>query len=280
MNSRSSACSARTSVTEPVRAAPALNINLSWSTVSASGMRPPNEDALAEGQCDNMVCFVMADGAGGHARGDVAARTVVETVRRRFLREAEFSPQALHRYIDAARSAVALGKRQPGQHDMSATVALVLIDQRQRRALWSHLGDTRIYLFRRGRARQLTKDHSVAQQFVDAGYVAPEQLRGHPQRHLLFAAIGADHVMPVEAGGDALAVEHGDAMLICTDGFWEWVLEADMEACLAASATSADWLTAMCAIGHRNAHAAARPRDNFSACAICLSEPAAGQGWP
>ena len=250
-----------------------LNINLVWSTVSAPGMRTPNEDALADGQRDNMVCFVMADGAGGHARGDVAARTVVETVRGHFLREAEFSQQALRHYISAAGAAVELGKRQPGQHDMSATVALLLIDQRQRRALWSHLGDTRIYLFRDGRARQLTKDHSVAQQFVDAGYVAPEQLRGHPQRHLLFAAIGAEHVVPAETGSDALVLLHGDAILICTDGFWESVLEADMESCLAAADSSAAWLTAMCAVGHRNASAAAKPRDNFSACAICLAEP-------
>lgn len=258
---------------ETATAVTPLNINLAWSTVSAPGMRLPNEDALADGQRDNMVCFVMADGAGGHARGDVAARTVVETVRNRFLRAAEFSQQALREYIAAADTAVELGKRHAGQHDMSATVALVLIDQRQRRALWSHLGDTRIYLFRDGRARQLTKDHSVAQQFVDAGYVAPEQLRGHPQRHLLFAAIGAEQVMPAEAGPDALAVRHGDAMLVCTDGFWESVLESDMEACLAAATSSADWLTAMCAVGHRNANTSSKPRDNFSACAICLAEP-------
>jgi serine/threonine protein phosphatase PrpC len=261
--------------------------------MSATGTRLVNEDALGEGQRDNMVCFVMADGAGGHARGDVAARTVVDTVRNYFLQQPAFSAAALAQYTGAASEAVERGKQLAGQHDMSATVAVVLIDQRQRQVLWSHVGDTRVYLFRDGRAQQLTRDHSVAQQLVDAGYIAQQRLRGHPQRHLLYAAIGAD---PGQAqaqtlydnhddgdntddgaddgahGSDSepLALSHGDAMLICTDGFWESVLESDMEASLALSADSAAWLTAMCAIGHRNATASGKHRDNFTACAICL----------
>lgn len=259
---------------DPRPSAPPVNLNLSWSKISAVGTRDINEDALSEGQLDNMVCFVMSDGAGGHACGDIAAHIVVDTVRRSFLREATFSPRAVLAYIETAIAAVMQSKRRvPEQQDMSATVATVLIDQRNRRALWAHLGDTRVYLFRNKRLRAVTKDHSVAQQFVDAGYAAPEQLRSHPQRHVLFAAIGVEGAATGPVSGEPVSLGDGDALLICTDGFWEAVLESDMESCLGDADSSAEWLTAMCIIGDHRAAATHKARDNYSACAIWLREP-------
>lgn len=253
---------------------PPVNINLSWSKISATGMRATNEDAQGEGQLDNMVCFIMSDGAGGHASGDIAAHIVVDAVRRHFLREATFSPRALLCYIQGAITAVMQSKRRiPAQADMSATVATVLIDQANRRALWAHLGDTRVYLFRNDKLHEVTKDHSVAQQFVDAGYAKPAQLRGHPQRHVLFAAIGVEGGAPPAVSSAPVEVRDGDALLICTDGFWESVLESDMENSLVMANSSAEWLTAMCLIGESNAAASHKVRDNYSACAIWLREP-------
>lgn len=252
------------------------NINLSWANISATGMRASNQDAMGEAQQDDMVCFVMSDGAGGHEGGEVAARIVVDTVLSEFLRESSFGVRAMHSYAECAMARVAQGKHlAPRQHDMSATIATVLIDQSNRQALWAHLGDTRIYLFRHDKLHRVTKDHSVAQQFIDAGYGQADQLRLHPQRNILFAAVGAEGGTEAAVTSEAVKIEDGDAFLVCTDGFWEWVLEADMEATLAAARTSQEWLIAMGRIADANVNAAQKLRDNYSVFAIWVIEPAA-----
>lgn len=253
-----------------------LNINLSWANITATGMRASNQDVMGEAQQDDMVCFVMSDGAGGHAGGEVAAKIVVDAVLQEFLRESSFGVRALLSYVECAIAKVAHGKNLvPRQHDMSATVATVLIDQSNRHALWAHLGDTRIYLFRNRQLHQVTKDHSVAQQFIDAGFAQADQLRLHPQRNILFAAVGAEGDTQAEVTREKVKIQDGDAFLLCTDGFWEWVLEADMESTLAAATTSEQWLIAMNRIADVNVNAAKKIRDNYSVFAIWATEPSA-----
>ncbi len=237
-------------------------------------MRETNEDALAVAQQDDMVCFVMADGAGGHEAGEVAAGIVVDAVLQRFLKESCFGLRALRSYVEAAAYGVAQGKKAaPRRDDMSTTLATLLIDQSNHQALWAHLGDTRIYLFRGGKLLQVTKDHSVAQQFIDAGFARVEQLRGHPRRNTLYGAIGAEPGMPAEATEQAVPLRGGDVFLICTDGFWEWVHEDDMERTLAEAVSSNEWLSAMNKLADAKVAAAEKTRDNYSVFAIWVREP-------
>ncbi len=156
----------------------------------------------------------------------------------------------------------------PKLSDMSSTVAALLIDQQAARAVWAHLGDTRIYLFRGGRLLAVTSDHSLTQQLIEAGYVGADQQRSHPQRNILLAAVGADGEMPVTATEQATALEPGDALLVCSDGLWEWVHEDDMEQSLATTARSDDWLAAMSAMADAAVRAAGKVRDNYSVYAI------------
>lgn len=229
---------------------------------------------MGEAQQDDMVCFVMSDGAGGHEGGEIASRIVVDAVLDQFMTESAFGPRALLSYVESAIAEVAQGKRLvPRQHDMSATIATVLIDASNRHALWAHLGDTRVYLFRANKLHTVTRDHSLAQQLMDAGYGKAVQLRRHPQRNILIAAVGAEGETQVALSKNAMAVQDGDAFLICTDGFWEWVLEADMELALSMADSSEQWLIAMSDIADANAQAAQQARDNASAIAIWLREP-------
>ncbi|WP_229458344.1 PP2C family protein-serine/threonine phosphatase [Massilia glaciei] len=256
---------------EPLAAPQAHALTLSWSKASAIGMRESNEDALGLAQQDDMACFVMSDGAGGHQGGEVAARTVLEAVLDKFLGESAFGTRALLSYVEHAVAVVAeVRKTEARLRDMSATVATVLLDLSNRRAVWAHLGDTRIYLFRQGRLRCVTHDHSVAQQLVDAGFAQADQLRGHPHRSLLFAAVGAEGGTPVAVSEEVHQLEDGDAFLLCTDGFWEWLLEPDMERTLSSTGSSDDWLAAMSAIADANAQASDKARDNHSVYAIRL----------
>ncbi len=271
MNAKWRAPATPAAMSEPAPAgAPVL---LAWARISEIGMRASNQDALGEALCGPLSCFVIADGAGGHEGGEVAAKIVVSAMLGGFKRAPGFSAAALQGYADRAIAEVALGKQAERSHaDMSATMCALVVDGATGHALWAHLGDSRVYLFRAGRVRSVSKDHSMTQQLIDAGYAKADQLRSHPQRNLLYAAVGAEGETPVDVTEQAHALLPGDALLLCSDGLWEWVHERDMEATLGTSTDSQQWLAAMCRIADAAVQAAGRERDNYSAYAILVRE--------
>lgn len=249
-------------------------ITLLVAEICAIGTRQSNQDAIGNAQQDEVACFIVSDGTGGHEGGEVAAKLVVSSIKEKFLQESCFGTRALRSYVDFAIAQVAHEKlRLPRQHDMSATVATILFDQSNRTALWAHMGDTRIYMFRNGKIHKMSRDHSLAQRLVDAGYVETEQLRTHPQRSILYAAIGAEGDTAPDVTEEATQVQDGDVFLLCTDGFWEWVTETDMEHSLLDSPTNEEWLHRMNCIAEKNVSIAEKLRDNYSAFAIWLHEP-------
>jgi len=251
-------------------------VRLSWSRINMIGMRATNQDAVGEAQHGDIACFVIADGAGGHEGGEIAARIVVESTLGKFASAPSFGARALLSYVKAAIDQVARDKKSiPSRADMSSTVAALLVDGASGQALWAHLGDTRVYLFRGQRLHAVSKDHSLTQQLIDAGYAKADQLRVHPQRNILFAAVGAEGETPVALGEGPVQLRAGDALLLCTDGLWEWVQEAEMEHTLAQSADDVAWMEAMCAIADTVSARFERERDNFSAYAIRVQEAAA-----
>lgn len=251
-------------------------VDLSWTRINEIGKRPTNQDTVGEAFADPLACFVVADGAGGHEGGEIASKVVVDSVLTRFRQSPAFGSEALLGYAASASSDVAKRKKhEPRLADMSTTVAALLIDRARGQALWAHLGDTRIYLFRNARLHTMSKDHSMTQQLIDAGYARAEQLRLHPQRNILFAAIGAEGDTSIELSAGTTALLPGDALLLCSDGLWEWVMEADMERTLAQSANSADWLARMCRLADDNIKNSGKVRDNYSAYAILVHKAGA-----
>lgn len=246
----------------------ALNV----AEVSSVGGRSSNQDAIGRAERGELACFVVSDGAGGHEGGEVAARTVVQSVLSNFSEKPGFSADATPAMVAEAAIAVARSKKQrPALQGMSATVALALVDRAGGQATWAHMGDTRIYLFRNGRLLQATRDHSMVQQMIDAGLAAGADPRSHPKRNVLYAAIGTDNeVLP--AVQPPLALQAGDAILICTDGLWEWVAEPQMELLLAQSKSAQQWLDAICAVADERSGLTHKARDNFSAQAIFIGE--------
>ncbi len=250
-------------------------IGLAWTQISEIGERTTNQDTVGEGASGDLSCFVLADGAGGHSGGEVASKVVGESIIDCFHAQPAFGHEALLGYAECAIAAVGQRKlQQPQYADMSTTVVALLVDRASGQALWAHLGDSRIYLFRKTRLHAMSKDHSLTQQLIDAGYAKAEQLRTHPQRNILFAAIGAEGDTDIELSAGATALEPGDTLLLCSDGLWEWVLESDMEATLARSRDTREWLAAMCAVAQANIGPSGKQRDNYSAFAIQVQEGA------
>ncbi len=248
-------------------------LRLDIAHITAIGDRLSNQDALASASEDGLSCFVLADGTGGHEGGEIAANLVTAGIIEKFKQEASFSARALESYIDWAMTKVAKNQQQNTDlSNMSTTVATVLIDQQNRCALWAHLGDTRIYLFRDGKIQTISKDHSLAQRLVDAGYTDYAQIRLHPQRSVLFAAIGAEGDTEPEVTSVATALQGGDAFLLCTDGFWEWIQDHEIEQSLINTQSSSECLGRMNAIAEQNIGTASVNRDNFSAFVIRIHD--------
>lgn len=146
---------------------------------------------------------------------------------------------------------------------MRSTAVVLLLENAM--ACWAHVGDTRLYHFASGRIIFQTRDHSVPQTMVDAGDIRYDDIRHHEDRNRLTRSLGSDGKVRTTILDQPVAIAGGDAFLLCTDGFWEFVTETEMEATSAKSATPKRWLAGMEVILLRKAPAS---HDNYTATAI------------
>jgi len=182
--------------------------------------------------------FVVADGMGGHAAGEVASEMAVRYVARELGSVRDLvDEQVADRMRLAIRAANgAIFQRTLTEQDkrgMGTTVtALVLYDAR---FLVGQVGDSRAYLLRDGKLMQLTKDHSYVQEQVDAGYLTPEQARTHPYSNVITRCVGANSdVSPDVYVG---AIKPGDLFLLASDGLTGMLEETELAELLASSRT-------------------------------------------
>src|SRR5919199_4237644 len=182
-------------------------------------IRSGNEDSFAVEADRQRGLFVVADGMGGHAAGEVASEMAVQILQRELsdLRDLE-APPAAERVTSALKRAnKAIFERTMTEVDKQGmgTTASVLI-LAGRRYLIGQVGDSRVYLLRDGALRQLTKDHSYVQEQVDAGFLTPEQARYHPYSNVITRCVGASpDVEPDVYRGE---VKLGDIFLVASDG--------------------------------------------------------------
>ncbi len=205
--------------------------------------RESNEDCVASSP--DLGFWVVCDGMGGHAAGEVASRVAVDAIEG-FMRDSDGLaasditwPYGLDLSLGVAGSrlmtAFRLANRaidtrildDPTLRGMATTAVAVLLqpgdDREYVQALVAHVGDSRAYLWRQGQLTRLTRDHSWIEEQMAAGLLEPDEARGHPWRNLVTRAL--------TGGGDPLveiaptALERGDRVLLCTDGLSAAVTE-------------------------------------------------------
>jgi len=242
-------------------------MHLSIAHCSEAGKRESNQDFIGFCANEQMGCFMLADGAGGHAGGEQASRAVVSEALRAFQAQPAARCMEASWLITVARKALsAARKRHPDCADMDTTVAALLLNTEAAHASWCQLGDSRIYLFRKGRAHKLSHDHSILQSMIDAGFLRVD-LRTHNNRNALYAAVGSADTPATAVCEKPLAIMQGDAFLLCSDGFWGALPEALMEEALVESKTPEAWLSNM----RKHIQQFAQDKtdmDNFSALAV------------
>ena len=194
-------------------------------------VRPTNQDALLV----SAPLFAVADGLGEAPRGEIASHLALETLKARFTEppSAETLAEAAR---DAARTVWQRANAEPALEGMGTTLtAVAVIEGKGQTGLAVvNVGDSRAYLFQDGQLNQLTHDHSVVQNLIDAGEVPREQWRTHPQRALLTRALGIAPVVELDVTRPALA---GDArVLLCTDGLTSQADDAQLAAVLSSVA--------------------------------------------
>lgn len=182
-------------------------------------IRAGNEDSLYADATPSRGLFVVADGMGGHAAGEVASEMAVTIVARELAQlESIHAPAARDRVIDTLRLANSAiyqrTVREAEKQGMGTTASVLLLSDAG--YLIGQVGDSRVYLLRGGVLRQITKDHSYVQEQVDAGYLTAEQARYHPYSNVITRCVGAnDSVEPDVFSGD---VQPGDVFLVASDG--------------------------------------------------------------
>lgn len=198
-------------------------------------VRAANEDRMGWTRTPFGDVFVVSDGMGGHRGGALAAEITVQTLQQEL---ATIAPGSEH-FSDQIRQAFAAANREvhlrrqtddPATREMGATAVSLVTDGA--RFIVAHVGDSRAYLWRRGRGlRRLTHDHSRVQTMMDAGLLTPEQAAVHPEQSVLERAIGHHETVQVDVT-DWITLKSGDMVLLCSDGLCGYVEDAQIAAIL------------------------------------------------
>ena len=210
-----------------------------WATTDVGLKRDHNEDSYL---CnEGLGLYAVADGMGGHLGGERASRLAVEILEREIEKEIsrlrEDSPAgSAHPAAAAMRAATRLAataifeeaQQRPELNGMGTTLTAAFFHGEQ--VSICHVGDSRAYLYRDGRARQVTEDHSWVQQQIRAGLIAPEDAIVSRFRNVITRSVGFEP--EVEPDLVTLPVELGDCLLLCSDGLSNYLSEEEIGASL------------------------------------------------
>lgn len=201
-------------------------------------IRSSNEDSW--GVFPDLRFFIVADGMGGHAAGEVASRMAVETMRD-FIRESMNSGEVTWPgdmdlgLPDPAKRLTAAGKlanekiylasqTDPALKGMGTTMVAVLIEPGA--AHLAHVGDSRAYLLRGESIVQLTEDHSLINDYINRGLLKSDEAGQHPLKHVITRALGS--APKVEVDLQTIPLKRGDSLLLCSDGLSNLLTEKEM----------------------------------------------------
>jgi serine/threonine protein phosphatase PrpC len=197
---------------------------------SRLGNREINQDRITVIESPHGAVLVLGDGLGGKPGGDLAAQTLVDTVKEELALNplpAEHPEKFLQEIIRRAHHAILLAGQEQEPPVSPGSTAVVCLVQNLK-AWWAHVGDSRFYLFRNGLPLYRTQDHSYVEQLYQEGRISLSKTHDHPMRNYVTQCIGLFPHEPEVAVSKGTDLQEGDILLLCSDGFWEPLDDAQL----------------------------------------------------
>lgn len=233
-------------------------MNILYDSYSSIGGRKVNEDSFLAVNNNETFLFAVADGLGGEGNGDIASQIAIRELKNSFTHD----KVSLQDSITWANLKI-LNKQKEMHKKMKSTCASVLVERDK--TTIANVGDSRTYLFFNDRIVYQSKDHSVSQVAVALGEITPDQIREYEDRSILTRTLGVSDELKIDI--DIFDNKKFESILICSDGFWEFVTEEEMLDTLRSSEMPQEWLNKM-----RQIHDEKAPSDcdNNTAIAVLI----------
>jgi serine/threonine protein phosphatase PrpC len=203
---------------------------------SRCGGRPYNEDRVGYAYTSDALLLVLADGMGGHARGEIASQLAVQVITGLFNARAKpLLPDLASFLLDGIYAAHDAINEYAVRHKLSEpprTTCIACVVQKGQ-ACWAHVGDSRLYHFTRSGLKFRTRDHSAVQQLVDDGLLDEDQMGVHPDRNKLYNSVGG-YMLPDIELDEPVKLSEGDVLYLCSDGVWGELNPREMHSTLRA----------------------------------------------
>lgn len=243
---------------------------IDYAVISEAGDKAVNEDAARVSVNRSLWTygFALADGLGGHGNGDVASNFAVDCCSAALESAVSIEETFIDDCFETTQRLLMQEKTRQGLYSINTTLVLLLTDGNI--AHWGHIGDSRLYLFRRGKVASRTLDHSVPQLLAMEGVIKDKEIRHHPDRNRLLRAMGTEWDEPwYEIDKRNVNVQSGDSFLLCSDGFWEWIEEKKILAILKKELPAYDALDQMKKEVEENGRG--KNMDNYSAILVNIT---------
>lgn len=241
-------------------------IMIDFEKFTDPGSREINEDYVSSETKGTAQIFVLADGLGGHGRGEEASSFVVEELINCFRASDDFINDMGASFEYAQERLLEKQKEKSAKFEMKTTVVVLVITENEIR--WGHIGDSRLYMMKKSKIKQRTIDHSVPQMLVLAKEIKEKEIRNHPDRNKLLRVMGTEWSASNYELSKVMKRKKGYSFLLCSDGFWELISEKEMEAFHKKTSTAAEWMNEMVLTVKNNGKGL--NMDNFSAVSVRL----------
>lgn len=194
---------------------------MKFSTITNIGkIRSENEDSFSNVSLGDLDFFIVADGMGGHSKGDVASKLAAKLFVK-YIKEADIN--SYESYIKLQEGAISYANQEiyklsleEGDIRMGTTVVCLCIDHKDKVYYLTHLGDSRAYIYRNDSLTQLTRDHSLVNDLLDSGSLTEDEAENFINKSAITRAVGTEEkVIP---DSKSLPMEDGDIILMVTDG--------------------------------------------------------------
>ncbi|MGN0379541.1 MAG: PP2C family protein-serine/threonine phosphatase [Butyrivibrio sp.] len=232
------------------------------------GGREINEDSYVVLEDKDYKCYVLCDGLGGHGHGEVASAIVTEVFKNAYETGIEDAGTFIENTLTIAQNMILseqVAQNTPDEMKTTAT-AVLLADSKVYRG---YIGDSRIYVFSKKHVEH-TKDHSVPQMLVMAKEIKEKDIRNHPDRNRLLKVMGIKWETPQYQIEEVMDEKDCQAILMCSDGFWELIDEKKMCKLLKKSKSVEEWIMSMAEIVQKNG--CGKNMDNNTAIGIWIGE--------